>query len=135
MEKQSLEANCVGEASEGVGRRVCVPQQSWQAGNGAQVASKRAGPFPSRPCPRAPLHHTQHKMKPFLPLCYLFVWCMGRPRLGTKRSSFGVHRSSKVTLSLRWRDLLFRSIRDQKSNKIYVWKRPQVRSECAVGHI
>lgn len=43
-----------------------------------------------------------------------------------------VHR---VESSLRRRNLLFRSIIDQKSNKIYIRRRPQVRSECASGHI
>lgn len=96
---------------------------------------KRAGLFPSHPCLRAPLHQAQQKMKPFLPLCYLFVWCTGRPHLGTEQSSFGKHTSSKVTFSLRRKNLLFRSTVDEKGNKIYIWKRPQVKPECALGHI
>lgn len=35
---------------------------------------------------------------------YLLVWCIGLPHWGTKWSSFGVHKSFKVTLR---RNLLF----------------------------
>lgn len=58
MGKGSLEIRCVGEASNGVVPRVCGTQQSQQARNGAQMASTRAEPFPSRPCLHAPLHQT-----------------------------------------------------------------------------
>lgn len=119
-----MELGCGFVAHSRAGRRE-MGHRWWQKGRALPLTSLLA----------APLHQTQHRMKPFLPLCYLFVWCTGWSCLGTEWSSFGVHRSSKVMLSLRRRNLLSRSIVDQKGNKIYIWKRPQVRSECAIGHI
>lgn len=92
----------------------------------------RALPLMSLPSCSSPLNTAQNEA--ISPFVYLLLWCIGQPNLGTKWSSFSLHEPFKVMLSLRRRNLLFRSIVDQKSNNIYIWRRPQVRSECAIGH-